>query len=224
MQSAETLSQSMIDGQLEPNNILEPRLIKAMEAVNRADFADEKYAHMSYSDGFTPLGGNRYMMSPVLTGSMLKLANLSESDKVLCIASGTGYVPCVAALLSKHVTAVEENQDLASRARALIKEKSISNIDIVSTPLTSGHADQAPYDVIIIQGSVEIIPDILFEQIAESGRVIFLKRVGREMAGVSGIGYLMSCHKESDRYEVEEHGEYASPMLPGFNEKEQFEF
>lgn len=224
MQSAETLSQSMVDGQLEPNNIIEPRLLRAMESVNRADFADEKYAYMSYSDGSTPLGGNRFMMSPVLTGSMLQLAELKPEDKMLCIACGTGYVPCVSSLMVKHVTAVEENQDLASRARALIKEKSIQNIDIVSTPLTSGHADQAPYDVIVIQGSVELIPDVLFEQLAEGGRIIFLKHVGQEMAGVSGVSYLMSCQRENDRFEVEEHGEYASPMLPGFNEKEHFEF
>lgn len=217
-------SEEMIDGQLTPHNITEPKLLAAFASVSREDFMLYETRNIAYIDGAHDLGGGRYMMPPLVVAQMLQLAELNLNDTVLVLGGGTGYMASLAAKLSKHVYAVEENQELSSKARSVMQKKSIDNIDIVSAPPVAGYAEQAPYDVVLIGGSVEHIPENIFEQLSDGGKMIFVKHAGQKMTGINGVGYLMVCKRIGERFEVEEYGEYSVPLLSGFDSPSEFMF
>lgn len=213
----------MIDGQLTPNNVMDEKVLKAFEAVNRADFMAETYEKVAYIDGGHPVAEGRYTLPPLTLATMIQLAEIKPTDTVMMIGCATGYSASVCAQLAKHVYAVEENQELATLARGIVNAKSVEGVDIVSTPLIAGHAEHAPYDVVMIEGGAENVPAELFDQMADGGRMVFIKHAGQRAAGVRGAGYVMRCLRKGERFEVEEHGETAAAILPGFAEKKQFE-
>ena len=104
-------------------------------------------------------------------------------------AAGTGYSAAVLSRLAGRVVALESDPALAERARAALANQAIDNVTVVTGPLAAGHADAAPYDVIIVEGAVDVLPDALFAELREGGRLVAVE--GRGNAGVARI-YLKS--------------------------------
>ena len=179
----QALRTTMIDGQLTPHNILDERILEAFEAVDRVDFMPEQYRQVAYVDGRHQVASGRHTLSLINIATMLQLADIKPTDTVMMIGCATGYAAAVCAKIAKHVYAVEENQELSTVARGIISQKAIEGVDIVSTPLVAGHGEHAPYDAIIIEGSIEALPEGLFKQLAEGGRLVFIKHVGKAAVG-----------------------------------------
>jgi protein-L-isoaspartate(D-aspartate) O-methyltransferase len=145
------------------------------------------------------------------------LAELSRSERVLVVGCGTGYSAAALAGLAASVVAVESDAALAAQARANLSALGIGTVKLVTGPLESGYAADAPYDVILIDGAVESIPAGLFGQMKEGGRLVAIVGIGR--AAVANV-YTKSEQQIGRRPAFNAD---ARP-LPGFRKPEAFVF
>ena len=161
---------NMIDSQLRPNGITDSRIFEAFESIHRESFVPDAARSLAYMDGDVALGGARNLVSPMGFAKMVNAADLKSTDKVLEIGAGTGFGAAVLAQLAGHVVAVESDAQLMAVARENLKDK--VNVLLSENSLPEGCSKNAPYDVIIISGQVESVPEALFSQLSEGGRLI----------------------------------------------------
>lgn len=163
---------TMVKSQLLPSGIRNKAIIDAFFQVPRHYFLPESKAALAYTDKNLCIGHNRYMLAPALFGTMLQIADIKKTETVLNIACGTGYSTTILAHLAAKVIALESNKKMASHAHAMVRELAIENAIIIDGVLMEGHKEAAPYDVIVINGSLSAFPDTFIEQLAEEGRII----------------------------------------------------
>lgn len=178
---------AMVDSQLRTSDVNDPAVIAAMGRVPREDFVPAERRAAAYIDRPVPLGNGRALNPPLATGRLLTEAQISPGDKVLLIGGATGYCAAVLAAMGAQVTSVE--------ADATLGAGSIAGVTKANGPLEKGASKGAPYDVLIIDGAVEEIPDAIVKQLADDARVVTgiidnsVTRlcVGRKAGGVIGL-------------------------------------
>ncbi|KPF75888.1 MULTISPECIES: protein-L-isoaspartate O-methyltransferase family protein [Blastomonas] len=171
----------MIESQLRPSDVSDPVVIAAMAVTRREDFVPAAQQHLAYIDRAVPLSGGRVLNPALSSGLLLTRAELSGNEKVLLIGAGTGYLAALLAGIVARVVAVEDNRALVEHASAALG--GMANVSVIESDLTQGHAADAPYDLIIIDGAVQQVPDSLVAQLAEGGRLL----AGVDEAGVSRL-------------------------------------
>ncbi|MGQ3176434.1 MAG: protein-L-isoaspartate O-methyltransferase family protein [Blastomonas fulva] len=171
----------MIESQLRPSDVSDPVVIAAMAVTRREDFVPAAQQHLAYIDRAVPLSGGRVLNPALSSGLLLTRAELSGNEKVLLIGAGTGYLAALLAGIVAKVVAVEDNRALVEHASAALG--GMANVSVIESDLTQGHAGDAPYDLIIIDGAVQQVPDSLVAQLAEGGRLL----AGVDEAGVSRL-------------------------------------
>ena len=164
------MRRNMVASQLRPSDVSDPVVIAAMSVVPRETFVPEEYRSTAYMDRAIPLGGGRYLNPPLATGLLLTRADISARDKVLLIGAGTGYTAALLSGIAESVVALDEDAALLGHARTALAGQ--SNVTVVKGPLAEGHPGQAPYDLIVIEGAAEHIPDALAAQLADDGRLV----------------------------------------------------
>jgi protein-L-isoaspartate(D-aspartate) O-methyltransferase len=183
------LRTKMVDGQVRTTDVTDPAIIEAMLTIPREAFVDDRMRPLAYIDEDIEIARGRYLMEPSPFAKLVQLAEIRPGETVLDVGSGTGYSAAVLSRLAGHVVALESDPALAERARATLAAQSVDNVTVVTGPLSAGHSDAAPYDVIIVEGAVEVLPDALFAELREGGRLVAVE--GRGNAGVARI-YLRS--------------------------------
>lgn len=166
---------AMVSSQLRTNAVNDPRVVAAMALVPRERFVPEDQRPFAYRDAATPLGRGRYLNVPMATGRLLTEAYLAATDRVLLIGAASGYTAGVLSELVATVVAVESDPALVAVARDALAGRSgsrLGGIELVEGPLKAGAPAHAPYDVLMIDGAVEFVPDALVEQLAPDGRVV----------------------------------------------------
>jgi protein-L-isoaspartate(D-aspartate) O-methyltransferase len=165
---------NMVDSQLRPNGITDLRILDAMYAVMRENFVGDDQQSLAYMDADVPLqeasNSPRFMISPMVLGRMLQAAEIRASDRVLDIGAATGYGAMVLSQLVAHVTAVEQDVGLAALARKNLA--GIANIGIVEGRLAQGSQNSEMFDLVIIEGRIDEVPNELFSQVKDGGRVV----------------------------------------------------
>src|SRR5215471_8341764 len=168
----------MIDSQLRPNKVTDERLLDAIAETHRELFLPEHLRAIAYIDEDLPLGGGRYLMEPMVAARLLQAAAIERTDTVLIVGAGTGYEAALAAFLARSVVALEEDPDLAQRARAALVEHVIASVSVVEGPLREGYRPRAPFDVILFGGAVAEVPSEIVSQLAEDGRLLAVIKPG----------------------------------------------
>jgi protein-L-isoaspartate(D-aspartate) O-methyltransferase len=166
-QSALRPVDAMIESQLRVSKVTDERVIRAMRQVDRAAFVPADKQTLAYADATVAIAPGRGLMQPLILGRLLAAADISVTDKVLVVGSGTGYAAAVLARLAGKVVALESDSGLAGLARAALQ--GTAYVGVVTGDLAAGHASGAPYDVIFIDGAVEYIPQALIDQLADTG-------------------------------------------------------
>jgi|APAra7269096870_1048528.scaffolds.fasta_scaffold04961_2 protein-L-isoaspartate(D-aspartate) O-methyltransferase len=171
--------QHMIESQIRTNKVLDERLIEAMSELPRELFVPENLHARAYIDDDLPLGGGRFLTEPMVIARLLQAADVRATDNTLVVAAGAGYAAALLAKLASSVVAVEAETALGDRGIAALAHLGIANVVWQSGNPAEGAAKQAPYDVILIDGGVEIVPQALLDQLAEGGRLVTVLRDSR---------------------------------------------
>jgi protein-L-isoaspartate(D-aspartate) O-methyltransferase len=169
----------MVDSQIRPNKVTDPRILAAMRHLPREKFLPLGTASLAYADEDVPLGNGRFMMEPMVLARLLQIAEPKEGERALVVGCGTGYGAAVLSQCGPRVTAVEDDQALLAIARDALGAEA-PGVNLVAGPLAAGWSAGAPYDVILIEGAVKSIPDAIAKQLKVAG--------GRLVAVIAGPG------------------------------------
>jgi protein-L-isoaspartate(D-aspartate) O-methyltransferase len=169
---------NMVESQIRTNDVTDLDLIAAFLEVPRERFVPPAMRELAYIDeDITVKEGvaakdRRWLMEPMPFARLVQLAEISKTDLVLDVGCATGYSTAVLARLAESVVGLESDDDLAERAEKQLVELGVGNAAIVTGDLAGGYPSQGPYDVIILEGAVEQIPDELFSQLRDGGRLV----------------------------------------------------
>lgn len=190
---------AMVESQLRPSGVNDPRVIAAMASVPRERFVPAERRGSAYADRPIPLGGARALNAPVITGRLLTELRLRPSDRALLVGAATGYAAALLTHLLADLVALEEEEALIAIARVELEG---SGVVLVQGPLADGHAAGAPYDVIMIDGAVDRVPDALIAQLEDGGRLatgLLDGGVGRLVVGRrAGTGFGVHAFEDAD--------------------------
>ena len=213
-QNFEQMRRAMVARQLRTTGVDDPRVLAAMGAVPRERFVPPDRAAIAYADAVLPLAAGRALNSPMALGKLLTEAAPRPQDRALVVGAATGYAAAVLARLVASVVAVEEEPALAAMAKGLL---AADKVKLVAGPLAKGHKSGAPYDLILIDGAVEQIPQALIDQLADGGRLA---------AGLieRGVQRLALGRRAGDGFGMIAFADAASAPLPGFARPPGFSF
>ncbi len=212
----------MIDSQLRPVDVNNLELLAVMQDIPRERFVPADKAAIAYLDRDVPVLGtsgrpSRCLLKPAVLARLIQAGQANESDRVLVVGCATGYSAAVLSRLAGEIIALEEDSGLARQAREALAAVGAANVTVVTGKLNTGWPEAAPYDLILVDGAIEVEPATLISQLKEGGRLVAI--FGRGGAG-SGMVYRV------DRGEVSAASVFnaAAPLLPGFEKPPAFVF
>ncbi|QGZ33358.1 protein-L-isoaspartate O-methyltransferase family protein [Stappia indica] len=210
----------MVDNQLRTNDVTDLRVLDAMESVPRERFVPASKRCIAYSDqDILAASGetSRYLMKPHVFGKLVQLAAVQPGEVVLCVGCGTGYSVAVFAQLAGSVVGIESDPQIAAAASELLVELGIENAAVIEGDLAKGGASEGPYDVIFVDGAVEVLPQSLTAQLKDGGRLVVVRGLGG--AGQAEL-HVRSGDAVSGRFAFNA----SAHLLPGFERPKEFVF
>lgn len=216
-----TARQKMVDGQVRPSDVTDIRILDAMLAVPREAFVPADKQALAYLDldlDVSEAGAEkRCLIKPAVLAKMLQAAEIKQGDRVLVVGCATGYAAAVIARFATNVSAIESDPALASKAQAILANNGCGNVAV--RPAASGYGDAArgPYDVIVLNGATEIVPEQLYAQLRSGGRL---------------VGVFATSSPSRATIVTASHGDFghrtlfdaAAPVLPGMERVPAFVF
>lgn len=211
----EAMRHAMVASQLRTNAVNDTRVVEAMARTPRETFLPAEQQGLAYRDTLLPLAGGRRHNSPLATGRLLTEAQVRADDHVLLVGAAGGYAAALLAQLAGSVVALEEEDSLVAIARGALASE--SKVELVQGPLNAGWAAGAPYDLVIVDGAVEQLPDALIAQVKPGGRVL---------TGVvdRGVTRLASGRRTDGGFGLIDFADIECTELPGFRRLRTFTF
>lgn len=202
---------AMVDSQLRPQGVTDPLVIAAMATVPREEFVPDVSRAAAYIDRVLPIGTARGLSPPASLGRMLTELGPRPGEKVLVVGAGTGYSAAILADMGLVVVALESDPELLRQVRK------VAGIKVVEGALEAGVPAEAPFDLILIDGHIEILPDALVEQLRPGGRLgTCLVR--------DGVPRLMAGTRTPHGFGLKTFADAAMAPLPGFARPPVFTF
>lgn len=210
----------MVDSQILPNKVTDPRVIDAMSNLPRESFVPENRRSISYVDEALSIGDSRYLMEPMIVGRLLQHAEPGEDDLALIVGCGTGYTAAVLAGMISTAVVVESDSAMAAQASQTLADLGIDNVAVMEGPLADGYPKQGPYNLIVFDGAVPDVPRAIIDQLAEGGRLVAVVGGGddRNMGRVVVMTRFHGVVSSTDAFQA------GTPMLPGFEQAAGFSF
>jgi len=181
----------MVDTQVRPSDVTKFPIIDAMLTVPREVYVPQARREAAYVGENLAIGGGRVVLEARTLAKLLEALDIQPDEMVLDLGCGLGYSAAVIARLAGTVIAVEEDEGLATDAQRLLSEEGVYNALVIGGPLANGAAKHAPYDVIVLQGGVELLPSAITDTLREGGRIgaIFMEgALGTAMLGRKANG------------------------------------
>lgn len=219
----ETARAKMVDNQIRTTDVTSHSLLSAFLTVPREAFVPEKLASLAYADLDLEVApaktGSpaRYIMEPSPLAKLLQAAEILPTDSVLEVGAATAYASALISTMARSVVALESDADLAAAAKDLLAAQGRNNVKVVTGELEKGYAADAPYDVIFVNGAVEVLPQSLFDQLRDGGRLVAVTGYGN--ASTAKI-YVRENAAVSERFAFNT----SVKPLPGFRKVAEFVF
>ena len=162
---------NMIEQQIRPWNVLDQDVLDLLMVVKREDFVPAAYKALAFVDTDIPLPGGEAMFNPKIEARILQEIGLKKHENVLEIGAGSGYMAALLAHKGRHVTTIDIAPELKALAESNLARAGITNVAVELGNGLDGFAKGAPFDVIVISGAVEAVPEVLLKQIKVGGRI-----------------------------------------------------
>lgn len=163
---------NMIEQQIRPWNVLDPSVLSLLSIVKREDFVPAAHRDLAYADVELPIGtAGQTMLPPKVEARILQELALKNTDTVLEIGTGSGYMAALLAAKAEYVYSVEIDPELAATARQNLARAGVANVSVEVGDGAQGWAGHAPYDVIVISASTPILPAAIPAQLKTGGRL-----------------------------------------------------
>ncbi len=205
----------MLDSQVRTADVTDLRILAAMQEVPRERFVPPHSAPLAYLDLDLDVGAGRRLLKPMVLGKMLQAAAIGPDNHVLDVGCARGYSASLLGRIGGQVIALEEDQGLAQAARAEVA--ALPNVRVAEGPLAEGWTQGAPYDVIVLEGATEIMPQTLCRQLKNGGRLVCVLGAGPDAKA-------MLYRRSGDDIGARPIFDATATILPGFARAPVFAF
>ncbi|NRP11615.1 Protein-L-isoaspartate O-methyltransferase [Aliiroseovarius sp. xm-m-379] len=157
---------------LRTKGVTDPRVLTAMEEIDRGPFVRGIFTERAYEDMPLPIACGQTISQPSVVGLMTQAARITPRDKVLEIGTGSGYQAAILSRLARRVYTIDRHRRLVQEARQIFEAQDLHNITAITGDGSRGLPDQAPFDRIIVTAAAEDPPSPLLAQLAIGGIMI----------------------------------------------------
>lgn len=162
---------NMIEQQIRPWNVLDQDVLELLVVVKREQFVPDAYKSLAFVDTEIPLPGGEAMLTPKVEARILQEVAVKKHENVLEIGAGSGYMAALLAHRGRHVTTIEILPELKALAEKNLANAGVSNVSVELGDGAQGWTGGAPFDVIVISGALEVLPEAFLKQIKVGGRI-----------------------------------------------------
>ena len=209
---------NMVAQQIRPWQVLDPQVLTVLSNVQRELFVPQAYQAMAYTDTDIPLGHGQSMAPPRVAARLMHDLHLTGTEKVLEIGTGSGYLAALLAGRAQRVVSLEITPELASNARNNLQRAGITNVDVRVADGSQGSAGDAPFDAIVLGGSVSEVPQSLLQQLKVGGHLIAIVGHDHVMAAT------LFTRTADAAWDTKALWDHTAPRLQGFAEPSRFKF
>ncbi|MEM7236535.1 MAG: protein-L-isoaspartate O-methyltransferase [Pseudomonadota bacterium] len=215
MTGFQSARQMMVDCQVRPSDVTRYALIDAMLRIPREQFVPRAKRDVAYAEIEVEVSDGRALLSPRIFAKMVEAAGVREGDLVLELCPATGYSTAVLAAVAEMVVAIEPDETLAQQAQSSLDRLSINNAVVTSGDPVEGDEAHAPFDLVFVNGAVEMVPASLSAQLKDGGRMVALVSDG---STCSCRTFTRTGDAISERFMFDGYG----PLLNGFSREAEF--
>jgi protein-L-isoaspartate(D-aspartate) O-methyltransferase len=209
---------NMIEQQIRPWNVLDPAVLALLAVVRREDFVPVAYRALAFVDCEVPLPEGQCMLAPKVEARLLQEINVQRHERVLEIGAGSGFMAALLAHRARSVLSLELLPALAAMAAASLQRAGIGNAKVRVLDGAHGVPDEAPFDAIVLSGSVNAVPQALLQQLAPGGRLV-------AVVGDEPVMRAVRARRLADsRFETQDLFDTVAPRLRNFEEPSRFHF
>lgn len=208
---------TMVDCHVRPSDVTNSDVIEAFLTVPREAFVPARLRPFAYSDDELQVAPGRYMVPPAQLSRLVQAAAVKPDEIVLVIGCAGGYSAAILSCLCSSVVALESDAELARLASETLAELGYVNVVVVEGGLAEGYAAEGPYDVILVAGAVDRMPDAIPAQLKEEGRLVAVE-------GRGNSAYAKLWIKEGGEVSSRRLFNCALKTLPGFEKTAEFVF
>ncbi|NJD26111.1 MAG: protein-L-isoaspartate O-methyltransferase [Betaproteobacteria bacterium] len=162
---------NMIEQQIRPWDVLDPKVLDLLFVVKREDFVPAAYRNLAFADLEIPIGSGQVMLAPRVEARLLQELGIRKTDKVLEIGTGSGYMAALLAAAADHVVTIESRPEIADFARQNLERAGVTNVTVETGDGAQGWSHRGPYDAIVVSGSLPELPAALLKQLRVGGRL-----------------------------------------------------
>lgn len=203
----EQARQNMVENQVRPWEVLDFRVLDALKDVRREDYVASAHRNMAFADLTLPLGHGEVMMKPVVEGRVLQALELKETDDVLEIGTGSGFLTACLARLAGRVTSIDMHADFVETARQRLAAASVVNVTLDVAEAVNGYAPSGVFDAVVITGAVHSVPEKFVRWLKPGGRMFVVRGDSPAQTAV------LLTHEGEGRYREESLFETDLPYL-----------
>lgn len=209
---------NMIEQQIRPWDVLDAGVLSLLAMVKREDFVPAAYRALAFVDTEVPLPEGQCMLAPRVEARMLQEAQVQRHERVLEIGAGSGFMAALLGHRAQSVVTMENRPVLARMARENLRRALSSNVVVRDGDGAQGLPGEAPFDAIVLSGSVSSVPQALLEQLRPGGRLLAI--VGQEPV-MRAVRITRQPHAG---YTTVELFDTVAPALDGFAPPTRFTF
>jgi len=209
---------NMVEQQVRPWEVMDPRVLQVMQALPRENFVSDEYKGLAYADIEVPLANGHHMLKPVIVGRLLQALNIKPTDTILEIGTGSGYVTACLASLGKQVTSIEIDKEIAAQAAENLATLDFDNISLQINDGIHSIPDTAPFDVIAVTAHIPECKNILPKELNDGGRLFMITGASPNMTAQ------LTTRIHGDNFRTEALFETEIETLESVPTKEAFSF
>jgi protein-L-isoaspartate(D-aspartate) O-methyltransferase len=209
---------NMIEQQIRPWDVLDQAVLSLLAEVHREDFVPAAHRALAFVDSQVPLPAGQFMLEPKIEARLLQELEVQPHERVLEVGAGSGFMAALLAHRAQRVTTLELEPVLAGLARDNLRRAGVLSASVIEADGAKGWPSEAPFDVIVLSGSVSQIPQLLLDQLKPGGRLTAI--VGQQPV----MRAVLVTRTGDKHFKREDLFDTVAPRLSGFGEPTKFNF